>query len=290
MLETNIVAIFLMLIATSMMNIGMVFQKKGIMSLALKVDSIQSKQLKFVFREKIWVVGWALALVAMILNCIALSLGNLSLLQPLVGFGLVVMVLFSRIYLHESITKKTIVGMFCIIAGVVLLGVTAPQSHIYASTSEITAVYLSKRAVFTFSCIIIFCTALYLFWYKRESSRKGIFFAFIAGILSVLGMTFGKSIFVVLHLAGMGISPQHAFHFSLFLFGQIVSLVAFVILQFAFSKSKAVVVLPIFHVTTVATPFLIGPLVFMEKLSWQIMPAMALMILGIIFISLRKSE
>lgn len=284
----NAIAIVTMLLATSIMNIGMVLQKKGILILMQKNGAFTSNQFRLVIKERIWIAGWLLALVAMVLNCIALSMGNLFLLQPLVGFGLVVMVLFSGIYLKETITTQTIVGISFIISGVILLSIVSPDFYSYASINEITSIYTSKRSVFTYLSIIGICSFLFLKMKKTSLPFQKISFAFIAGTLSVLGISLSKGLFVVFNIAGIINSVSYPIHYILFLLGQVITLGAFVIFQIALSKGNAVTVLPIFHVTTIAMPLFIGSIVFMEKMHWQIIPAMGFMIIGIILICIKK--
>jgi len=117
-----VLAVFLGLLAFAIFNIGLVLEKKGADALPPIEDTSAIQNLKNFLGNKEWLIGFILTNVQWIFYLLALSMAPLSLIAPLLGFGIVVLTIFSHFYLHEKIQRVEITSIATIIAGIGLVG------------------------------------------------------------------------------------------------------------------------------------------------------------------------
>ncbi|HVW88797.1 MAG TPA: hypothetical protein VHC01_04965 [Gaiellaceae bacterium] len=77
-------------------------------------------------RRPRWLLGTAAGAVAWPVQLAALSLGSVALVQPALGFGLVVLLVLGAAMLHERVTPRDATGVVAIAAAVGVLGWAAP--------------------------------------------------------------------------------------------------------------------------------------------------------------------
>ncbi|MFW9924606.1 MAG: DMT family transporter, partial [Candidatus Thorarchaeota archaeon] len=140
-------AILAQILSTSLNFIGMTIQKKAagdLPKIGEEANIIKSTK-NFILNKK-WIFGFLLNLVSVILSAVALALAAISIVQPFYGFGLIVLVIFSRFYLKEKITLIDIIGVLIGIAGIILIGVTAtPPDQI--SYKEVLSSFLNIHGI-----------------------------------------------------------------------------------------------------------------------------------------------
>ena len=143
-----ILAIFMQLFATSLNYIGMTIQKKAANSLpAIGSEAGLLASVKNFGGSKGWLFGYAINLISAFLSTAALSLAAISLIQPLYGFGLIVLVIFSRFYLKEEITRIDVFGVCLGILGVIVIGILAkPQDGLFYV--DLISLYGAAKLVF----------------------------------------------------------------------------------------------------------------------------------------------
>ena len=78
-------------------------------------------------RRRIWLAGTAAGLLAWPLQAAALALGSVALVQPALGFGLVVLLLLGVGFLGERVGPREIAGVSLVIVAVAILGWAAPS-------------------------------------------------------------------------------------------------------------------------------------------------------------------
>jgi len=94
--------------------------------------------------SNIWLAGFILGVVAVVFTVIAYSLTPIAIVQSIVGAGLVIIVVVSRVVLHEPIGSREWVGLSIILTAVVLVSVSlgsssAPGTHASAATIVIAS-------------------------------------------------------------------------------------------------------------------------------------------------------
>src|SRR4051794_23925483 len=115
-------AVFLALVGTSVMNVGVVLMKKG----ATQSTAAQGQEISvlsaYLRSPRAW-AGMALNVLGAGFFLVALGSRSapISLLQPLATFGLVVNALMAFFYLGERLGLLEWLGVFLLVAGVILL-------------------------------------------------------------------------------------------------------------------------------------------------------------------------
>lgn len=79
-------------------------------------------------RRPMWLAGTAAGIVAWPLQAAALSFGSVALVQPALGFGLVVLLALGALVLGEHVGAREVAGVVAVAAAVGLLGWAAPAS------------------------------------------------------------------------------------------------------------------------------------------------------------------
>jgi len=61
----------------------------------------------YLFRNPLWLLGWAALIAAFLFQALALSQGQISVVQPLLATELVFMLLLRLVWIHQSIRPVT---------------------------------------------------------------------------------------------------------------------------------------------------------------------------------------
>jgi drug/metabolite transporter (DMT)-like permease len=210
---------------------------------------------------------------------VALGLADISVVQPLNGFGLAVLALFSRWYLGERLTPAMLAGIAAVIAGVAVIGATVAESRAPAGAGEILAAYtngLPALAGLVVAPLVVWAAA------RRAGRLTGVLYAVAAAAASVVGLTFSKGAFGLFAVVGLGAAlstwPTYALLGVMLCF----STLAMFLQQMSFQKGKAVVVTPVFAATSVVLPLLAGAVVFGERVAWLTFLAVLFIVVGVV--------
>ncbi|HUX99869.1 MAG TPA: DMT family transporter [Candidatus Deferrimicrobium sp.] len=234
--------------------------------------------------NKVWLVGFILTNVHWVILFLALSMAPLSLITPLLGFGLVVLAIFSHFYLHERIQQRELCGIGIIIGGIVLVGITALPDPTTYTIEEMFALFGTSPALI-YLLDISFAAGILCFYSisKNYKFAPALIFGFTAGVGGGIGATFTK-------VLSLGIDDIFAavgnilwwICLIIMLAGNVVSLV---FLNIGFQKGKAVIVGPIFSVLGMILPVFSGIIILAE---WQAQTplSIALQIIGLVIIAL----
>lgn len=281
--------VIIMLVATSLMNMGAVVQKKAVDRLPRFEGRSLGANIRAVIRTPLWCLGWLLTTVAVVLNMVALGMADISVVQPLNGFGLVVLVLFSRFYLGERMDSKSVLGISLIVAGVAFVGFFLPESRVFGDSAELVGSYLQPAALGLLLLLGLGVLG------GQQAARiwpraAGILLALAAAVASVLSFTFSKGLFGVLGMLSLSqalVAPSTWALLALVLF---FSFVALALQTLSFQKGLAIVVTPVFGASSVVLPLLTGRLVFGERLPALVLLAPLLITAGVVILGLRTGE
>jgi drug/metabolite transporter (DMT)-like permease len=280
----------IMLVSTTCMNIGTVIQKKAVDKLPPMESQTVGDNVKGVVLNKIWIVGWLLTTLAMVLNMVALGYADMTVIQPLIGFGLVVLVASSHFILGEKPSKQEIGGIAVAIIGVVILGVTAEPSREFITEEQVLANYLQINAAIIL--IIFLCIILSLWFYTKKAAYKGagVIFALIAATFSVTGLTFSKGVFSIVNIRGFGGTLGFWPAWVLLICFMTCSTMAIACQQMSLQKGKSVVVTPVFNLTSIVLPLSTGYMVFSESIGVWKLVATLIILAGAFLLSLKKVD
>lgn len=293
-------AILLGSLSYAMLNVGMCLQKKGAAELPEIEDQGFFKNLKNFLTNKFWLIGFLLVNLQWIAFSIAVDIGDLSVVTPMMGVGLIVLVLFSVFYLKEQITVKEIIAIVVIIIGVVILGATNTNETIEYTIDNINSLLLTNGAIIFLVCATAIMILLVVFSVIRKFALADIMFGIAAGIASGIGVIFTKGFMGGLDLGNLWQSLKTSvvlwqwwLYLGLLLTYNIISTI---FPQIGFQKGKAVVVTPLFAIAALVTPIFGGIIIFSE---WSNIPpgiliakiiALVLILVGVSLLSLYSTR
>jgi len=92
-------------------------------------------------RRPVWLAGAAAGTIAWPMQAGALALGSVGLVQPSLGFGLIVLLVLGATLLHERLGARELGGVLAIAAAIVVLGWAAPhETGRYSSAGALVVV------------------------------------------------------------------------------------------------------------------------------------------------------
>ncbi len=292
---TIFLAILFGILSYSMLNIGLALEKKAAAELPAVEKHSFFSNIKNFLTNKVWLFGFLLTSVQWFLFLIALQFGSVSLVTPMMGIGLAVLVLFSVFFLKEKISIKELAGMFCTIVGVVILGATSLEETTY-SLDELNQRLGSLEGIIFLGVMVVFMAIFILFSVLRKFAFADIAFGFSGGVASGVGVLFSKAFSSAIDFSDFKnsfIIAVHHWEWWLYL----VLLVAFnvistVLPQIGFQKGKAIIVSPLFSVSALLTAVVGGAIIFSE---WSLLGtgfiigrviALIVTIIGVIILSI----
>ncbi len=275
---TIILGISLAILATCMVNIGVALQKKGLMDGLPELDlqggvSGLGSSFANYFRNKYWVIGFALGIVGWIPYVIAQGFVGIIIVQPLQNVGLIVMVICANRMLNEKITVVEIAAIGLLIFSTVLIAL-----------SEISSVYIDLSSFilpFLIFLLIIFLIVIMSVLIGKKLKQRNItalFKIIVAGLLFSLGGLFGNILaqayvdasINIISLFGWAEVLFGVFWFDyahLWVFLGFYGLIAFNFVGIVYQnngmqKGKAVVLWPIQTSINLVVPIIVGFVVF----------------------------
>jgi drug/metabolite transporter (DMT)-like permease len=222
----------------------------------------------------LWCVATFFTLFSNFIVLYAVSIGNVSLVGALSGTGLLALVIYSDLVLKEKVSRWELLSIVIIISGIILMG--AFEHTTRNDTIRINLLIF----IFTISTIAGIIITVFL---ARKKRRTALSFTFLSGILGGFLRLFQKvsttrigkeysfinirlenttdSVFLD-KLINAAQSLTNPFTFL----WVILSIVSMVLMQFAYSRDRAITLIPIFLAITILIPVCGGVLFFLETL------------------------
>ncbi len=293
-------AIILGSLSYAMLNIGLGLQKKGAAELPLIENQGFFKNIKNFLTNKFWLIGFLLVNIQFLIFIVAVDIGQLSIVTPMMGIGLVVLVLFSVFYLKEQISVKEIIAIVLIIIGVVILGATSSNELVEYSLNDINKLLLSSGAIIFLVCATVLMILLVVISIIRKFALADIMFGIAAGIASGIGVIFTKGFMGGLDIENLWMSLKISivlWEWWLYM-GLLITYntISTVFPQIGYQKGKAIVVAPLFAIAAILTPIIGGIIIFSEwaDIDPGILAAkiigLVLILVGVILLSLYSAR
>jgi len=124
------VAIALAVVASVGFNVGSAFQKSAAVRLPKISFPPKRKTLDAFVTNRAWMTAFLISVISE--GCFLAAAANapISLVQPILGTGLIVLAAFSVFYLNEKLSTGEWIGIFTLIIGLALLGGSAESGEI----------------------------------------------------------------------------------------------------------------------------------------------------------------
>ncbi|MFX1565266.1 MAG: DMT family transporter [Promethearchaeota archaeon] len=219
-----------------------------------------------IFTTPIWLLGAILAVSGALMRWQAFSLGDVSFLKPLTNINILIVIVVGVLFLGEVIRRFEWVGLFALLLGVFTLSLFAQERII--NTYNVFWYTLS-----TIVCVILVVLFVLIGSHETRTPReKELFFALGSGILYGMATIYLKAMtieviqvlgyFSVLDILSLFILVSRP-AFWLYL---ISSIVAYFLLQCAYSKRRVSVAFPVNNSLSTIVPIIIASLVFGDSL------------------------
>ncbi|MHA2365106.1 MAG: EamA family transporter [Candidatus Hodarchaeales archaeon] len=263
----------LALISVILLQFGYIFQKIGLNDF-IEIFSINKKAGIKSEAFQIWFSGTLLTTLGSIIFFYSLTLGNLSVLQPLQGLGPLIIVILGIVILKDKLLKFEWIGIILSTVGLLILPLFSQLQTTEANIDELTVLLVSF-------IIFVFTILLGYFIQHWELLEKGIIEGIIAGLLAGYASIFAK----------IGIPPligSLTIHWAIITL-IICQLMAFILLQRGFALGNVAKIASIFTSISILNPVLYGIFFFEEP--FHIFQGMGILfiLIGAILLS-KKSQ
>lgn len=226
-----------------------------------------------------WVLGFFCTTVGWVLFVQATALGDISLVQPLMSAGDVLLVVMAVVFLHERLGRLEWAGVAATVAGAAALAWEAESTRLDG--------YDGWRLLLLMALAAAGGAALLLA--GRRRGRSEVALALVVGLCFGAGSVLTKAL-----TAGASASGESALALSTLLNPLLLAVVAanvagLVLLQAAFQRGRAAVIVPLQLAVANAVTVLTGVLVFAEHITALRALGIALIVAGTAVLHLKPA-
>ena len=237
---------------TTLINLGFALQKRGA-TLAVTAEG----QPRGLFTVRTWRAGLFTTTGGWALYFIAAKFAPISIIQPALGAGLAVLALFSVFYLHEKISAVEWAAFGSMLAGIVLLGLSAGSEPPPTPPAGLMLIMVS-------AAMAAAAAGLFVLGRREGSKRPDVLLGLAAGLLIGIGSLHIKAMY---NYDAPGAAGSHAIAFGvclpLIVAGNVLGIV---VMQYGFRRGKALVVVPVESVFNKVVVIIAGMLALNEAL------------------------
>lgn len=207
-----------------------------------------------------WLLGLAMVVAGWLLFVQATSAGELSLIQPLMSAGDVVLVVMSVVLLRERLSRLEGLGIATTIGGAMLLASDA--SKVQATSYELGALLL----LFGLAAAAVFASL----WWSHRHARAEVGMALAVGLLFGAGATLTKVLAAQQAAIGVDVLSLQTLVNPTVAAVVAANVAGLVLLHVAFKIGRAAVVVPVQLAAASAFAVLAGGLAFNESITlWR---------------------
>jgi len=280
---TVTLGIILVLIATPMFNLGIVFQKMGLRQgpeIAFDKGFVGVlKAFKEIAKNKWWLLGAILGVVAWFPYVMSIGLVGFMVAEPINSIGIIIVVIAANRILGETVTWYEFLAITVLAISPILITL--------AGISEVVIDLYEMVIPLTIFLIITFSITIGSFIYsqkKRGTKLEGFFVMLTGSFFLAIGGVFTNILAQAIGQAKANVQLTWYFGIEIF-FGifwfdyphlwvfigwwglAICNIASFAFYQSAFQKSRMAVVFPILDSIGLAIPIIAGTLVFKQTFN-----------------------
>lgn len=221
-----------------------------------------------------WVLGLFATIVGWVLFIKATDLGEVSIVQPLMSIGDVFLVLLAVVFLHERLCRTEWFGLALTVTGAVALSFEA-------QVIEPVAIDWLRLALFL---VLAAAACAVLLFAGRLSRRPEVPLAVAVGIGFGTGAVLTELMTAYLTLRGQPLESAAFLLNPIFPFMVAANVAGLGLLQIAFQRGRAAVIVPVQLSVVNGIVVLAGALVFLEAISIFRLFSIALIVIGTAFL------
>ena len=204
-----------------------------------------------------WLLGFVATTFGWIFLIKASDLGEISVVQPLMSVGDLFLILLAVVFLKERLTKREWIGVALTVLGAVILSFEAHE------IAPITINWI-RTGLFISFCIV---TGIILFQIGRKAQRPEVPLGIAVGICFGLGATLTELMTAYLTLSGQHLESLAGIFNPVLPFMLLANVAGLIILQAAFQRGRASVIVPIQLSVVNALVILSGIFLFLEAIT-----------------------
>lgn len=249
--------ILLTLLATSLIQLGYFLWKVVADDLPRLGEAKLFVALKAYFSNWKWTLGMALRVTGLILFIKATSIGDISLVQPLMSFGDIFFVILAFVFLHERLVKLEWIGLCITFIGTIGISFEA-------KILDPVAIDWFRVAVFFSVAIIVLMSFILL---AKRNQKSEVFWGLAVGMSYGVGSVLIKLMTSSLVLSGQAVNFVNCIFNPLFPCIIVANIFGLVFLQMGFQNGRAAVIFPVHLSVVIGVAVLAGVLLFSETVS-----------------------
>lgn len=249
---------------------GNVLAKSGVAKSGEKADI--HHPIRFIvsfLTSKRWWTGFSLSALGNVGNYTAMALYNLSLVKPISALNPVLTAIFGRLFLKEPINRRVVTAIVCVLCGLLFASSEVGEAPGVQNIPAL-CIFVGILLAFAFASHFIF---------RSPEVGDSITMGTCYGLSDVLY----KSLAIDATVKGIELSADELLYWiadvRVWAFAA-TYLTAFVFTQVAFSRGRALFVIPFSAAIGAVVPILAGALVFAEPFPPTKIVSIALVILG----------
>jgi uncharacterized membrane protein len=188
-----ILGIFFSILAATLFNLAPIIQKEALDKMQEISFSNMKKSLRIMFTNKTWLLGGLIGLSGSIPFIIAMNLAGVSVVQPVMNFGMIVLIIFAKRKLGEKLNKSAKISIGLMVAMPFLVGL-ANVSNAKINITETS----TRNNMFIFTGIILFLILCCLIMAKKDP----IFLTGVVGLFFALGAYYMQAYMSMIAFSG----------------------------------------------------------------------------------------
>ncbi len=204
-----------------------------------------------------WMLGFFATSLGWVLFVQATALGDISLVQPLMSAGDLLLVIMAVVFLKERLVRLEWAGVLMTVLGAVALAWNVEDSQVTS--------FDSKRLMVLLGTVI--AAGLGMLLANRRSARPEILLALVVGLCFGAGSVLTKAMTVAYAGPGQTIMTWAILVDPLLLAVVLANVLGLVLLQAAFQRGRAAVIVPLQLATANAITVLAGVVIFAEHIT-----------------------
>ena len=118
-------AVLVALLATTAYHLGLILEKRALARLPAIDARHALRLLRVLLTAPAWLAGFCLMLCGFALQVVALTLAPVSVVQPVLGSGVVILLVLSRVVLHETLKRLELACVLAMAAAIVVIALSA---------------------------------------------------------------------------------------------------------------------------------------------------------------------
>jgi drug/metabolite transporter (DMT)-like permease len=276
----TIIGVLLAILAAAMFSFGVIFQKKGVQDLPnIKMSDL--KTITPMIKNKTWLIGVIIGAAGGLPYIASQSYIGIGYTQLMLSTGLIILAYGAIRMLHERLGLFEWSGISCIVAGTIFLGL-AQMSDVNVTLSSPN--FFSNALLFYIIFSVLIAVGLIVYKITSWGAAKNL--AINSGIWFGLGAVSSQ-------IGTLGLEEWNllvaAFGYLILLAGNAISTL---IVNVAFQKGKAVLVIPIQSSGNYLIPVFAGIFLFQQTFlySFFFWPSVICIMAGVILLARIQAE